>query len=163
MELVLHPRAISMVRALRNASSVIISRGRIFLRKSSITCIPASLASWMRWEYTAGIVPLPRSPIPSTSVRQFMEFAVYIPEHDPQVGQVFCSNSLSLVSSMRPAVNSPTASEMLEKLVFRPSTRPASIGPPLTKIVGIFSRAAAISRPGTFLSQLGIITKASKA
>ena len=54
-----------------------------------------------------------------------------------------------------------TPMEMLEKLVFRPSTRPASIGPPLTKIVGIFSRAAAISRPGTFLSQLGIHTRPS--
>ena len=27
------------------------------------------------------------SPMPSTSVRQFMEFAVYIPEQLPQVGQ----------------------------------------------------------------------------
>ncbi len=37
------------------------------------------------------------------------------------------------------------------------------MGPPLTKMVGIFKRAAAISRPGTFLSQLGTITSASNA
>ena len=35
------------------------------------------------------------------------------------------------------------------------------MGPPEQKMVGIFSRAAAISRPGTFLSQLGIITRPS--
>lgn len=37
----------------------------------------------------------------------------------------------------------------------------ASIGPPLTKMDGIFRRAAAISRPGTFLSQLGTMTRPS--
>ena len=36
------------------------------------------------------------------------------------------------------------------------------MGPPLTNTVGRFSRAAAMSRPGTFLSQFGTITKASK-
>ena len=35
------------------------------------------------------------------------------------------------------------------------------MGPPEQKMVGIFSRAAAISRPGMFLSQLGIITRPS--
>ena len=38
---------------------------------------------------------------------------------------------------------------------------PASMGPPETKMVGMFTRAAAMSRPGTFLSQLGIITSPS--
>ena len=50
---------------------------------------------------------------------------------------------------------------MLERLVFFPPTRPASIGPPLTKMVGRFSLAAAMSRPGTFLSQLGSMTSPS--
>ena len=63
---------------------------------------------------------------------------------------------------MVPALNLPTASEMVEKLVLPPSMCPASMGPPLTNTVGRFSRAAAISRPGTFLSQLGTITRASK-
>ena len=36
------------------------------------------------------------------------------------------------------------------------------MGPPLTNTVGIFNRAAAMSSPGTFLSQLGIMTRPSK-
>ena len=50
---------------------------------------------------------------------------------------------------------------MEERLVLQPFTLPASIGPPDTKTVGTFTLAAAIRRPGTFLSQLGIITRAS--
>ena len=46
--------------------------------------------------------------------------------------------------------------------VRRPSlSLPASMGPPEQKMVGMFSRAAAMSRPGTFLSQLGTITRPS--
>ena len=51
---------------------------------------------------------------------------------------------------------------MWERQVRRPSFKwPASMGPPETNMVGTFTRAAAISRPGTFLSQLGIITSPS--
>ena len=46
--------------------------------------------------------------------------------------------------------------------VRRPSlSLPASIGPPETTIAGTLMRAAAINRPGTFLSQLGIMTSPS--
>ena len=38
---------------------------------------------------------------------------------------------------------------------------PASIGPPETKTVGMFSRSAAISMPGVILSQLEMHTSAS--
>jgi len=38
---------------------------------------------------------------------------------------------------------------------------PASIGPPETKTVGMFSRIAALSIPGVILSQLEIHTSAS--
>ena len=55
----------------------------------------------------------------------------------------------------------PTASNMLERLLFCPFTCPASIGPPLTNTVGTLTLAAAIRRPGTFLSQFGIHTRAS--
>ena len=160
--LVEQPSAISTVRALRKASSVMMSRGRISFSTSFITAIPACFASLIRAEYTAGMVPLPFSPIPRTSVRQFMELAVYIPEQEPQVGQVLHSNSSSFSRVILPALNSPTASEMEEKLVLAPSMCPASIGPPLTKTVGRFSRAAAIRSPGTFLSQFGTITSPSK-
>ena len=39
---------------------------------------------------------------------------------------------------------------------------PAAIGPPLTKMVGMFTRIAAINMPGTILSQLGMQTMPSK-
>ena len=49
------------------------------------------------------IFPFPFNPIPRTSVKQFIELAVYIPEHDPQVGQAFSSNSLLLHALPRAA------------------------------------------------------------
>ena len=45
----------------------------------------------------------------------------------------------------------------------RPSRWPASIGPPLTMTAGTLRRMAAISMPGTILSQHGTSTSASKA
>ncbi len=161
MELVEQPRAISTVRAFKNAFSVIMSLGRMFLFTSSITCIPACFARRILSLYTAGIVPFPRRPIPRASVKQFMEFAVYIPEQEPQVGQTFSSNSQRSCSVILPAASSPTASNMEERLLFFPLTCPASMGPPETNTVGIFTLAAAISKPGTFLSQLGTITSPS--
>ena len=100
--------------------------------------------------------------MPKASVRQFIEFAVYIPEQEPQVGQVLHSYSLSFSSVIEPALYLPTASDIVEKLALPPSICPASIGPPLTNTVGIFSLAAAMSSPGTFLSQFGTITSPSK-
>ena len=45
----------------------------------------------------------------------------------------------------------------------RPSLRrPAGMGPPLTKMVGMSRRMAAMSMPGTILSQLGMQIMASK-
>ena len=43
-------------------------------------------------------MPLPRSAMPMASVRQFMEFAVYMPEQEPHVGQTFSSYSRSFSS-----------------------------------------------------------------
>ena len=157
------PSAMSIVRALRKASSVMMSRGLMSFSSSSIIFMPACFASRILSEYTAGIVPLPRKPMPRTSVRQFIEFAVYMPEHEPQLGQALFSYSSSSSRVILPELYEPTASNMLERLVLWPAKRPASMGPPLTNIVGMLRRAAAISRPGTFLSQLGTITSASKA
>ena len=63
---------------------------------------------------TAGIVPFPGSAIPRTSERQFMEFAVNIPEQDPQEGQDLFSISMKVALVMRPALKAPTASAMSE-------------------------------------------------
>ena len=129
--------------------------------KSSIIFIPACLARRILSEYTAGIVPFPGSPIPSASVKQFMELAVYIPEQEPHVGHAFSSYSSNSSIVILPAACAPTASNKEDKLVLQPCTFPASIGPPETKMVGIFNLAAAIKSPGTFLSQFGIHTRAS--
>ena len=104
MELVEQPRAMSTVRAFRKASRLIISRGRMSFFSISITAMPACLASSTRAEYTAGMVPLPRRPMPSTSVRQFIELAVYMPEQEPQLGQVLHSYSRSFSSEIFPAL-----------------------------------------------------------
>ena len=84
--LVEQPSAMSTVSAFANASLVMMSRGRMSRRSISMTAMPACFASSRRAEYTAGMVPLPERPMPMTSVRQFMEFAVYMPEHEPHVG-----------------------------------------------------------------------------
>ena len=99
--------------------------------------------------------------MPNASVRQFIELAVYIPEHEPHVGQALHSYSFNSSRDILPAALAPTASNIDERLVLCPPTCPASIGPPETNTVGTFTLAAAINNPGTFLSQLGIITKAS--
>ena len=44
----------------------------------------------------------------------------------------------------------------------RPAWKPANIGPPETVTTGMSSRAAAITMPGTILSQLGINTSPSR-
>ena len=63
---------------------------------------------------------------------------------------------------MVPAVTCPTASKSVFRSVCLPHlSRPASIGPPETSMVGMFSRAAAMSMPGTILSQEGMRTIAS--
>ena len=103
MELVEQPSAISTVSALIIASRVMMSRGLMSLLNISMTAIPACFASFILSEYTAGMVPLPRSPIPSASVRQFIEFAVYIPEQEPQVGQALFSYSSTSSSLKFPA------------------------------------------------------------
>ena len=156
------PSAISTARAFLNASLVRILSGVISFASKSITAMPASFARRILSEYGAGIVPLPGSPMPMASVRQFIVFAVNKPAHEPQVGQARLSNSLSSSSVIVPAPTEPTASKTLIRSISLPLYFPASIGPPLTATVGMFIRAAAISMPGVTLSQLGIRTSASK-
>ncbi len=156
------PRAMSTVRALMKASSTRISLTVIPRRRSSMTCMPASLAKRRRAPYTAGMVPFPGRPKPKASVMQFMELAVNIPAQEPQPGQASSSSLASSSMVMRPALTAPTASKIVDRSTFSPRNSPGSIGPPLTTTVGKLQRAAAINMPGTILSQLGISTKASK-
>ncbi len=125
--------------------------------------MPACLARRRRSEYTAGIVPFPGSAIPIASVRQFMEFAVNRPAQLPHVGQASFSSSHSSSSLIARAACLPTAVNTVSRSTSAPAKRPASIGPPDTTIVGMSTRAAAMSMPGTTLSQFGMSTIASNA
>ena len=110
------------------------------------------------------MVPLPGKAIPRASLRQFIELAVNIPEQLPQVGQATCSRTANSPAAIRPLLTAPTPSKIEIRSTARPSgIRPAAIGPPETNIEGILTRMAAISMPGTILSQLGIKMAPSKA
>jgi hypothetical protein len=96
-------------------------------------------------------------------VRQFIELAVNIPEHEPQVGQAECSyssTSASLTLGSPATIIASIRSTALTMLLLS-LTLPASIGPPETKTTGIFRRIEAINIPGVILSQLEMQTKAS--
>ncbi len=135
-------------------------------RASSTTVRPARSNSALRATCVARVEPLPGRESPSASVRQFIEFAVNMPEQDPQVGQAERS------TSVRPS-SSTSLDALAEMAVIRsvgacatpPTTTalPASIGPPETNTVGMFSRRAALSMPGVILSQFEMQTRASTA
>src|SRR6056297_1722110 len=94
------------------------------------------------------------------SVRQFMELAVNMPEQEPQVGHALRSYS-STCSSEALGSAAMTMASTRSSLCSDNLVLPASMGPPDTKMVGMFRRMAAISMPGVILSQLEIHTSAS--
>ncbi len=160
---VLQPKLASSASALPITASVTMSRGLRPFVNTSMTAMPAALARRRRAEYTAGTVPLPGSARPSTSARQFMELAVNMPEHEPHVGQAAHSIASSPSSSSSPAMWRPTPSKTVFRSIARSPCRPASMGPPPTITAGMSSRIAAMSMPGTILSQHGTSTRASNA
>ncbi len=100
--------------------------------------------------------------MPRASVTQAMVFAVNIPEHEPGPGQARSSRQRSSASSISPAVRRPTASNVSCTRSRRVVPRtPASIGPAVTTMAGMSSRAAAINMPGVILSQSVRSTSAS--
>ena len=163
------PMAMSSIIAFSNAAIVATPRGSAdassfwYQRLVISTMVrPACRNSSRRSACVASTVPLPGSARPNASARQFMEFAVNMPEHDPQVGQALRSTlstsaSLMLLSAAR-IIASIRSTERFSPFS---STLPASIGPPETKIVGMLRRIAAISMPGVILSQLEMQTSAS--
>ena len=106
-ELVEAPIAMSTVSAFLNAAAVIISEGRTPFPSSFITASPVSFASARRCEYTAGMVPFPGSAMPSASHRQFIEFAVNMPEHEPQVGQAPPDTNIEGMFTLAAAMSMP--------------------------------------------------------
>ena len=98
-------------------------------------------------------------------MRQFIELAVNMPEHEPQVGQADRSTLVEpLVVDRRRRPRREIAVIRSVGACATPSTTtalPASIGPPETNTVGMLSRSAALSMPGVILSQLEMQTSAS--
>jgi hypothetical protein len=90
-----------------------------------------------------------------------MVLAVNMPEQAPAPGQAQFSISFQTSSPISPL----DAFGMLANIVLTsigfPSSLPASIGPPLQTMAGMSSLAAAITMPGTILSQLGTSTRPS--
>ena len=131
-----------------------------------MTVRPAWRNSSRRAACVASVDPLPGSASPRASVRQFIEFAVNMPEQDPQVGQAERSTRVSPESSTCGDADAEIAVMRSVGACATPSTTtalPASIGPPETKTVGMLSRMAALSIPGVILSQLEMHTSASAA
>ena len=127
---------------------------------------PASKNNSLRKAWVANKEPLPGKDKPKASVKQFMELAVNMPEQEPHVGQAersilatSSSDTWSLAASTIASTKSSLRTSLLPLAM--PMTLPASIGPPDTKIVGMFKRIAAINIPGVILSQLEMHTIAS--
>jgi hypothetical protein len=117
-----------------------------------------------RAAWVARVEPLPGSARPRASVRQFIEFAVNMPEQEPQVGQAassICSSWASETSSFAAAIIGSTRSSFWVTMPSLSTVFPASMGPPETKTTGMFRRRAAMSMPGVILSQLEMHTSAS--
>ena len=111
-----------------------------------------------RLTWVASTVPFPGRARPRASVRQFMELAVNMPEHEPQVGQASCSSSAISASA---TVGSAAMTMASMRSTFLPLNMPDSMGPPETNMVGILRRMVAMSMPGMILSQLQMQTRAS--
>ena len=92
------------------------------------------------------------------SLRQFIELAVNMPEHEPHPGHAVAS-IMSASASVHEASALMTMASI--RSTPRPRNDPASIGPPDTNTVGMFRRMAAMSIPGVILSQLLMQTIAS--
>jgi len=70
--------------------------------------------------------------MPSASNDELIVFAVYMPPHDPVDGHAFFSIPSKSASDMRPAVNSPTASNADTIVRSLPFQLPGRIVPPYT-------------------------------
>ena len=111
---------------------VMMSRGfRSRFTASTSTRADSAAESTFSWSGFA-IVDEYSSDIPSASNDELIVFAVYIPPHDPDVGHAFCSTPSKSSCDIRPAVNSPTASNDDTIVRSRPFQLPGRIVPPYT-------------------------------
>src|SRR5690606_22693612 len=85
---------------------------------------------------------------------------IYMPLHEPQVGQALRSTAATCSSDALGSA-AMTIASIRSSLWSARRVLPASIGPPETNTAGMLSRSAAISMPGVILSQLEMHTSAS--
>ena len=161
------PIATSRATAFSNAARVAIARGST--ESSSLVVVALGQVddrarrprsnSALRAAWVASVEPLPGRARPIASVRQFIELAVNMPEQEPQVGQAersICAELLvgdRVVGRRRSSRRSGRACSCTTPSMA--TVLPASIGPPETKTVGMFSRSAASSMPGRDLVAVG--------
>jgi len=88
-------------------------------------------------------------------------FAVNMPEHAPAPGHAQFSISFQTALPIWPLSTLGILANIVLRSMGSPSSRPASIGPPLQTMAGILSLAAPMTIPGTILSQLGMSTRPS--
>src|SRR3990170_2129937 len=98
------PMARSNANALSMAAFVTISRGLRSAFISANICFAALRISSSLSPDVASAVPLPGRAIPRASMRQFIEFAVKSPEHEPHVGQPWSSMSFNSDAVILPAL-----------------------------------------------------------
>ncbi len=131
-----------------------------FLMRSS-TLSPVSYASLIFSASTAGTAAQPGSDMPIASVMQAMVFAVYNPWQLPHPGMAAFSSSASSSSLIFPAATLPTPSNTSVSEMSHPCRWPGSMFPPVITIAGMLHLTAAMSIPGTILSQVHMQTSPS--
>ncbi len=156
------PIAMPTRTAFRIPAPLMILRAVIPRSRSFMTAWPESCAARSRPAITAGMVEVPGRHMPIASATAPMVLAVPRKEQEPTQGVASSSSLSNSEAEMVPSASIPTASASVELSEDRPSNwTPPSIGPPTTRIAGTSRRAAAMSMPGTILSQEPSRTTAS--
>ncbi len=99
--------------------------------------------------------------MPSASATDAMVLAVNMPAQEPSVGQALRSMASSSDWLMVPADRAPTASKTDTMSSASPLRLPGRIEPPYRNTLGRLSRAAAMSMPGSDLSQPAKVSRPS--
>ena len=152
------PKAMTTAMAFSNASLVMIWRAVIPRRSISTTASPDLRAKPSRRRSVAGGAAEPGIDIPMASATEAMVLAVYMPPQAPSPGQMARSMASTSARDILPAAQAPTASNasMIVTVRSEPSESlaiPGRIEPAYRKTEARSSRAAAMSIPGSDLSQ----------
>mmetsp|Transcript_120670 Transcript_120670/g.341211 ORF Transcript_120670/g.341211 Transcript_120670/m.341211 type:complete len:360 (-) Transcript_120670:340-1419(-) len=156
------PSALTTTIAFSKDFLVTMSRGFRFRSRRARIAFAACSHSFSFSGDTAGDDELKGSDRPRASTAHAIVFAVYMPPQAPAPGQACLTMSARHWSSMLPVMNLPYASKVETMSSFSPSRdRPVAMVPPYSISEGLLTRSIAMTQPGMFLSQPGIVTSAS--